>query len=430
MEHISKTLNNGICLIFVKSNVKDTIAVGFFVKAGSRNETDDNSGIAHFLEHMMLKGTKARTPDKIFYQLDKMGTNYNAVTSNELTHYYIYGTASYTHEIIDILVDIYCNPVFSPDEINRERQVIFDEARMRMDSPNYSLIMQLHTTMFKSTSLGRSILGTVDTLNSISQLDLINFRNIWYNPTNTVFVIVGDFDDSIIQLMIKKLSGISNNDLIESAPTYINEGKHIHDIMRQQKIPNIKIISDSNLQQTYVLIAFPMFDLYEYKNLEIDLIAQILTSGFSSRLSKTLRELHGLVYDISSYPMVYSDASVYLIQFTTSSVKLELALTMLFDELHKIKTTLVDSDELEKAINITKTEKLYSLINPLNLLVYFGTTFLYNRYYKVDTNAYINKLQQIKAEDIQKISDNIFNPDRLNLFIRGQKYTGNINFDF
>src|SRR5439155_15146655 len=139
MKYTKKILDNGITIVLAPMKTTNIITAGFFLKVGAINETDQNNGIAHFLEHMMFKGTEHRTSTEIFRQLDVIGAEYNAATTMENTYYYIYGNSDDTKKILDVMLDIYINPVFNTSEINKEKKVIIEEMRMRYDRPTMKL---------------------------------------------------------------------------------------------------------------------------------------------------------------------------------------------------------------------------------------------------------------------------------------------------
>ena len=164
MKVIQKILDNGLNIILIPQENTKLITMGFFVNAGSRNENENNSGVAHFLEHMMFKGTTNRTSTQMFTELDTMGAVYNAATGDQYTFYYIYGNSSDTKKMLDILLDIYINPKFEDKEINKEKKVIIEEMRMRYDASLMKLYSVLHKKFFKDTSLEREVIGTFETV--------------------------------------------------------------------------------------------------------------------------------------------------------------------------------------------------------------------------------------------------------------------------
>lgn len=427
MKYHKKILNNGMTLIFVPIKYSKIVSMGFFVKAGSRNETEENNGIAHFLEHMMFKGTQKRTTNDLYYQLDQLGTLYNAATAAQHTYYYIYGNVDDTKKILDIILDIYLNAIFETKEINNEKKIILEEMRIRYDSPYMKLFRILHTKLFAGTSLARSVIGTEENIENFKKNDLTNFRKKLYRPDNTIFVITGNFNYQVIYRMISKILGnLENPD--NEIPNYKHEKEIIMKTMMKQKEPYVYIKKNNMMQQAYIIMAFPMYDLYKTKNREIDMLSLLLTSGSSSRLIDILREKKGIVYNMDSYPIVYSDASVFIIQMSIQPDKLIDGLKILFRELRKIKRNLILKEEMKKIYNITKNESIYALSKPIDYLVYFGLNFLYDRYFQADFEGDLKKLKKIKRTSIREIAKKIFVRNKINLFIYGNIKQRNYDF--
>lgn len=427
MKYIKKILENNMTIIMVPVKNTNTISMGFFVKAGSRNETDENSGVAHFLEHMMFKGTTNRTADQLFNELDSLGSVYNAATTTQNTFYYIYGNSDDTKKLLDIILDIYINPRFSNKEINKERKVIFEEMRMRSDMPTMKLYTIIHKKLFKNTSLARDVIGDMDSVTNINKNDLINFRTVLYKPENTVFVITGNFNPFPIYKIIEKVFKPLENSL-EHPVTYFNEKPIIIENMEKQEEPYVFIKKNTLFQQIYVLLVFPMYDLYLKQSQEIELLSKLLSTGFSSRLNKALRERQGITYSSGTYPISYSDSGLFLVQMEVNPSELITGLKIIMKELKKTKTTLMSKEEMKKIINVTKNETMFSLISPIEILMYFGLNFINDRNFKPNIDENFLDLKKITRVNIQNIAKEIFVRNKINLFIYGN--VEETNYDF
>ncbi|MEM3062373.1 MAG: pitrilysin family protein [Nitrososphaerota archaeon] len=418
MKYLKKVLENGLTIILVPMKNTKIVAIGFFVKVGSRNETDNNSGIAHFLEHMLFKGTKNRDVDKLFNELDALGAVYNAATTNQHTYYYIYGNSDDTKHLLDIMFDIYINPLFSSREISREKKVIIEEMRTRFDMPLTKLYSIVHKKMFRGTSLARDVVGEPGTIIKLTRRDLIKFRKTFYIPKNTIFVMTGNFSPSPIYRIIAPILRLLENPTT-SPPDYSGEKTIILKNMTNQRKPYIYVKISEQYNQTYVLIVFPLYDMYGKKHHQIDLLSCLLSSGFSSRLKKALRSNHGITYTVTSYPIVYSDCSLFLIQMVSSPDFLSKGINIIIAELKKIKNTLITKDEMKKIINITKNENIYSLIQPVEILTYFGINFLTNPNFKPSLFGDIRKIEKINRSEIRDVAREIFVREKINLYIYG-----------
>lgn len=427
MKYVKKILSNGMALIFVP--IKDTriIATGFFINAGSRNENEENNGVAHFLEHMMFKGTTTRTAAQLFNELDTLGTVYNAATTTQTTYYYVYGSSDDTKKILDIILDLYINPEFKENEIEKERKVIIEEMRMRSDMPLMKLYSKTHKKIFKGTTLERDIIGTAETVLNMRKNDFVKFRKTMYKPENTVFVITGNINPipiyKIISKVLQPLENPSNN-----IPSYKNEKEVILKNMEEQQEPYVYIKKNTFYQQVYVLLAFPLYDLYKTKYHEIDLLSYLLSAGFSSRLNQALREENGITYSSTSYPVSYSDSGIFFVQMILNPKYFVEGIKILMTELKKTKEELMTKDEMKKIINITKNDTLFALSKPLDILIFFGLNFLANKNYKPNFKKEIDNLKKITRVDVQKIATDIFVRNKINLFVYGNVEQTDFNF--
>lgn len=427
MKYIKRVLKNGMTIVFMPMNNTQAIAMGFFVKAGSRNEPPGKAGIAHFLEHMMFKGTNTRDTHQIFNQLDSLGTLYNAATTAQTTYYYIYGNSEDSKQILDIILDIYINPDFSEKEISKERKIIIEEMRTRQDAPLAKLYSVMHRKIFAGTTLSHDVIGVLDTINNITREDIIKFRESLYTPKNTVFVVAGNFNPvAIYKLILPALKNLKNTDL--SIINYANEKETIYKNMEQQSEPYVYLKKINNFNQAYVLLAFPIFDLYKTRYHEIDLLTIILTSGLSSRLNQKLREEAGIVYSSTAYPIIYKDAGVYIIQIIVNPRELVNAVNILMELLHELKINPINHNELEKIVGITKNETIYSLTDPLKILTYVGLNVLTNREFRPNLKKEILDIKKINSEKIMDIAKKIFIHNKLNMYIYGDVDT--TAFDF
>ncbi|MEM0354219.1 MAG: pitrilysin family protein [Thermoplasmata archaeon] len=425
MRYLKKILKNGLTIILVPMKNTKIVTIGFFVKVGSRNETSENSGIAHFLEHMLFKGTKNRDVNKLFNELDTLGANYNAATTNQHTYYYIYGNSDDTKHLLDIMLDIYINPLFSSREISREKKVIIEEMRTRFDMPLTKLYSIVHKKMFRGTSLARDVVGEPGTIVKITRRELVKFRRTYYIPKNTIFVMTGNFSPYPIYRIIAPILNLLENP--NTIPLdYSGEKSIILKNMMNQSEPYIYVKISDQYSQSYVLLVFPLYDMYDKKHHQIDLLSCLLSSGFSSRLKKALRGNHGITYTVTSYPIVYSDCAIFLIQLISNPEFLSKGIKIIITELKKIKNIIITKDEMRKIINITKNENIYSLIQPVEVLTYFGINFLTNPNFKPNLIGDIRKIEKIKRTEIREIAREIFVREKINLYIYGN--VKNTNF--
>ncbi|AZL89516.1 zinc protease [Megavirus baoshan] len=430
MKYYQKKLHNGINLLLVPDYRLPIITIGFFVRVGSRNETMEHNGIAHLLEHMLFKSTINRNTNILFKQLDTIGATYNAATTAEQTYCYLSGSSDNTMFLLDILLDIYLNPKLSNSDIIMEKKVIIEEMRMRSDSPLTKLYSQLHRQIYCNTSLERDIIGNINTISKINSKNLREFHQKFYQPKNTVFVIIGNFNPILIYKNIKPIlsSMINNNFNSRYLDNYYDEKKIIISNIKKQFEPKIFVKQQPELNQIYLLMAFPILEINDQELIIIDLITQLLSGGFSSKLSKALREDNGISYTSISYPVLYQDSGIFIIQLIINPEKLYNAINIIGNVLSEIKKNLITSQELEKIINTHKNELIFSMTNPLKILTYIGINILSNENFKINLKHNFAKIKKIKPLELRNFCRKIFVPEKLNLMIyAGTNYDIKIN---
>jgi len=427
MKCIKKQLKNGMIVALVPMKNTDIITIGFFIKAGSRNENENNHGIAHFLEHMMFGGTTKRSQEKMFQSLDSMGSEYNAVTTTEHTYYYVNGVADDAKKLMDIVLDIYINPIFSPKKIKKESKVIVEEMRLRGDSPHTKLYYQLHEKFFEGTSLCKKIIGTEESVMGMRQSDFFNFRKELYVPKNTVFVITGNFIPNQIYPMIERvLSPLCNPETFPN--TFYDEKPKIIKSMQTQDEPYVYVEKNNSILQAYVLLAFPMYNLYKTNEHEINILSHLLSTGFSSRLFTALRINNGMTYTIGSYPIVYNDAGIFVIKMAIHPDGLKDGIKITLKELKKIKTSEIELGEFKKITNIIKNESVFASNQPIDWLTYFGLNFLYNKNFNPDLKHNTEIVRKTSRKNVTDIAKQIFIKDKINLFLYGNIIENDFSF--
>ena len=425
MKLYKKTLDNGMTIALVPMTNVATVTAGFFVKAGGRNETDENNGIAHFLEHMMFKGTKTRSSKDVLYQISMLGLNYNAYTTNEETVYFMSGDPNDTKKILDLVLDIYINPVLTTKDIEVEKKVIIEERRMRYDAPYAKIWRAMYKKFFNGTGLERDLLGSEDNILSFNRANFVDFRKTYYQPSNCIFVVAGNFNHNLISKLVSKpLSKVKNCECEQI--TYEHEKKIILENMAKQDQPYVNIKKNMTYQQIYFVMAFELGELYDDYGVEIDVLTDILARSSSSRLNNALRERQGITYGSGSGVLSYSDCAVLYINFALHPNQLETAIKTTLSELRKLKSQLVTDDELKMTISHRKNDVLFSNESSYGTFSAVGNALLKDRDEKIifaKKESYAKKmiaeLKAIKAKKIQDLAKKIFIREKINIFMYG-----------
>ena len=415
-----KILKNKLKIILIPVEYTQTVAVGIFVKVGSRYETENNNGISHFLEHMIFKGTKNYPNTLISEKLDAVGAIYNAETSYEMTNYYIYGHKSDLDLFIKIIIDIYVNPLIKDDDVNLERSVVNEELNMYKDDQEEILDNYIYETLFGNSSLKLPILGTKKILSGITKKDLVNFRKKYYVPERTVFVISGDFErKKVFGLLEKKLSKLKNGTHDIIIP--------IQDPIIQTKKETYKIVRQ-NMSQILVTITFKSHSIFSTYSDIYDIIGDILSTGSSSRLFNLLRNKMGVTYFNYSENHAYTYEGLFIIHLGVDSKRANEVILKVLEEIDKMKKKGITKEELEKAKKIRITAFALGLQTPQELMNFYGTQEImfkigavpHHIQSKKNVRTRIEDYEKIELETVNAVIKDLFIEEKMNLFICGE----------
>ena len=396
---ILKTLDNGLKVLMIPNNKFESVAIGIFVKIGSRYEDKNNNGISHFLEHMLFKDKE------IVERLDCLGAKYNAETSYETTHYHIYGSKKDYGEFIDLICKIYSNKNFKTDDINKEKLVILEELNMLVNDSDEIINDEINKKLFDNSNLKFPIIGSKKNIKKFTKKDLDNYWSLHYVPSNTLFVISGNFNQKIAFNKIKQnLEKIKSKDIT-------NNLKKPKDIIQNE--PKIHLIKE-NMAQTNIMITFRSFSILDNKDLYYDIISDILSSGCSSRFFKLLRNKLGITYYNYSYNLSYLFEGIFIINVGCDPSRTKECIQEIIKELELLENKGISEEELDKSKKIRQTNYMFGMENPLDIMNHSGMLELYN----VKDN--FDKLNKIKKEDINKVIKELFNKKNLNIFIHGE----------
>jgi len=329
-------LNNGLKIITEHIPYVKSITIGVWIKTGSKNETPNNNGIAHFIEHMLFKGTSNRTAKEIAEEVDAVGGQINAFTSKEYTCYYMKVLDSHVDLAVDILSDMLFNSNFDEQEIKKERSVIFEEISMYEDSPEDLVHDLLAKSLLKNNTLGYPILGTEESLNKIDRSTMLDYMNNNYAANNSVISIAGNFEEAkLLNIIESKFINWHHNDNIKEVSSEI-----LYNFEHSFK--------QKDIEQTHFCIGFPGIPLKSDKLYPLYIVNNILGGSMSSRLFQKVREERGLTYSIYSYPSSYTDAGLLAIYAGMNPNSLDEVCSLIFQELSEIKNKGISQSDLSK----------------------------------------------------------------------------------
>lgn len=304
------TCKNGLRIVLEEVPTVRSVTIGIWVLTGSRNETEDNSGISHFLEHMFFKGTTSRNAQDIAEAFDAIGGQVNAFTSKEYTCYYARVLDTYKEYAMEVLTDMFFESTFPEDEIERERKVVMEEIKMYEDTPDDHVHDLLSQASFGNHPLGRSILGTDDHLQSFTKEELQSYKNQYYTPNNVVVSIAGNVDATF-------LHKIENS---------FDRFQHIHkEIIHEKPIFQANtMIKNRSTEQAHLCLGYEGLAIDDENIPTMMIINSVLGGGMSSRLFQEVREKRGLAYSVFSYHSTYLDSGMLAIYAGTNIEQLPL----------------------------------------------------------------------------------------------------------
>ncbi|MFN3401518.1 MAG: M16 family metallopeptidase [Ferrovibrio sp.] len=385
------TLSNGLRVVSETMPLVKTVSVGVWVDAGARDETPEINGVAHMLEHMAFKGTERRSARAIAEEIEAVGGHLNAFTSREQTAYYARVMAEDTGLALDILSDILLHSVFDAEEMERERGVIIQEIGQSEDTPDDIIFDHLQETAFPSSSLGRSILGTVERVSGMQRKDLQGFLDRFYHGPSLVLVAAGAVDHDRLMAEAERLFG-----------GFARQPRPAHQTARYSGGEKREV---RDLEQAHVAIALPgiAFDDPDYYAMKV--YATVLGGGMSSRLFQEVREKRGLAYSVYAYPASYRDGGLMTIYAGTGGEKLPELMPVLADELGKL-CGHVDEDELQRARAQLKVGLVMSLESSGARIEQLGSQMLlFGRPLNIDD--VLASVDRVDAAAVRKVAERV-----------------------
>lgn len=405
--YIKKTFSNGIRYIFVPQPASLATTVLILVSTGSEYEGREINGLSHFLEHLCFKGTKKRpTPGLLSDELDGLGAEYNAFTGNEVTGYYAKAANKNFQKILDVVSDLYLNPLVQEEEMDKERGVIIEEINMYEDLPMRKVWDDLAYLMYGDQPAGRSIAGTKEIIAKITRNDIMAYRKIHYIAPKTTVVVVGGL-------------GVNPEAVVNEYFAGIETGEPIHKIktIESQTIPQI-FFRDKATDQTHLAIGVRAFGLFDERRYVLSVLSDILGGSMSSRLFKKIRDEMGAAYYIKSSPDLYSDYGLLSVSSGIDKERLPEITRVIMDELESFRENLVPEEELNKAKEHISGRLALQLETSDQVAEFYGGEEAVTGSIKTP-NEVLEKIKAITSENIMTVAREIITNERINLAVIG-----------
>lgn len=384
-----KQYKSGLKLVAAKLDNFYTVSFGVFVNVGSVMENADNNGYSHFIEHLLFKGTERRNATQISEEIDDIGANLNAFTSKDCTCFFTKSAAGDLEKCIDVLSDMYFNSVFTDDELNREKDVVLEEIKMCDDAPDDLSQDAIAAALFNNQPLGQTILGTPHNIEYSDRHSIKKFQQKHYFSANTVISVAGNFDFEKLDKLIEKY--------FESnfAPSFeLSAEPPVH-------YTNEFVSRFRDIEQVHLEMAVGGYSIDSPKRYALSVLSSTLGGGLSSRLFQTIREKHGLVYSVYSYPASYTNCGSLGIYAGLSPQNIKKVCNLIRDEIKLFVDKGITQKELNRA-KIQATNGLYSTLESnLTLMRLYGRSML-------KTGTMFNPEQEIecyKAVDVSAVNE-------------------------
>ena len=404
MQYNIHTLSNGLRIIHEPSSSKVAYC-GFAVDAGTRDEAENEQGMAHFLEHFIFKGTRKRKAWHILNRMENVGGDLNAYTNKEETVIYSAFLTEHFGRALELLADIVFHSTFPQNEIEKETEVIIDEIQSYEDTPSELIFDDFEDMIFRNHPLGRNILGRPDLLKKFRSEDAMAFTSRFYQPSNMVFFVLGDFNFQKIVRQVEKL-------LVDLPLVTVENQRTIPPLY----VPE-QLVVHKETHQAHVMIGSRGYNAYDDKRTALYLLNNILGGpGMNSRLNVSLRERRGLVYTVESNLTSYTDTGAFCIYFGTDPEDVDTCLKLTYKELKRMRDVKMTSSQLMAAKKQLIGQIGVASDNNENNALGMAKTFLhYNKY--ESSESVFRRIEALTAEGLLEVANEMFAEEYLSTLI-------------
>jgi predicted Zn-dependent peptidase len=386
-------LANGIVIAAEHVPNVRSISVGLWLRTGSVNEECYNNGVSHFIEHMLFKGTEKHTAREIAEAMDSIGGQLNAFTSREYTCYYARVLDEHLEFAISLLSEMLCKSRFSPEELEKERGVILEEINMYEDEPDELVHDLFAKLVFGDHPLGRPILGTAETVNSLTRMKIISYINQYYTPGRILVAAAGNlFQARLAELVDKQLGSYAAPDMVKN-PQAIEYRPKISTRYKQT-------------EQVHLIVGGPGLTRQDEDRYALEILEAILGGGMSSRLFQELREERGLVYSTYSFISLYEDYGLWGAYAGTNKEQAQTVVNAITEQLYRLTSEPIKNEELVRARQQLKGSLLMGLESTSNRMSRIAKDELFMED-GLTPEQEIEILEAVSVEDLQRLSQRL-----------------------
>jgi len=399
-------LDNGLRVLTAPMPQAQSVTCMLMLAAGSRYETPETNGIAHFSEHMFFKGTERRpTARQIAGEIDAIGGEFNAFTGKEYTAYFVKCAAEHRDIALDVLVDMLRNAKFDSEEIEREKGVIVEEMNMYFDTPRDYIGGVYEELLYGDQPLGWDIIGRKETVRNATRDTFMSYLDRWYHPSRIVLGVGGNIGDGLDERVRELLGDLPAQDTPEpeAVQPYTNG--------------RVKVFTKQS-DQAHVILGVPSYPIEHPDRYPLQVLANILGGGMSSRLFTEVRERRGLAYYVFGLNHSYTDAGSLYAQAGVDINRIDEAVSTILGELRSIAADAVPADELEKSKSFSKGRFVLQLESPQGLIL-FGLRREVLEGRVPDLAEVLDGVSAVTAEDVQRVAQDLISDEALRLAVIG-----------
>lgn len=390
------TYQNGVRIVLENIPTVRSVAIGVWIGTGSRNETEQNNGISHFLEHMFFKGTKTRTAREIAESFDSIGGQVNAFTSKEYTCYYAKILDTHAEFALEVLADMFFNSTFVEEELDKEKKVVLEEIKMYEDTPDDIVHDLLSKAIYKDHSLGFPILGTEETLTTFTGDSLRTYMSDFYTPENVVISVAGNIGEDFIGKVEKYFGQF--------------DGKQKETSSQKPVFHANRIAKKKDTEQAHLCLGYQGLPVGHEDIYSLIVMNNILGGSMSSRLFQEVREQRGLAYSIFSYHSAFKDSGIITIYGGTGADQLELLLETIHETLEKLQQDGITEKELNNSKEQLKGSLMLSLESTNSRMSRNGKNELLLKKHR-SLDEIISEIDKVTKDSVDRITRNIFSRD-------------------
>ncbi len=400
-------LPNGLTILTERMDHLRSVAMGVWIKSGSRGESAELNGISHFVEHMLFKGTRSRTAQHIAREMDSIGGNLDAFTGKETICFNVKALGEHVPIALDVLADLVLNPVFAENDIERERGVILEEIKVDEDNPDLLVHEIFMQGFWRNHPLGKPILGTAETIRGFDRARLVDYHAGCFHAGNMVFSAAGNLDhDDFLNVVMEKFSVVPGGATLQepSAPAASAQ---------------IQLRNKKSLEQVQICIGVPAPHITASDRYTALILNTVLGGGMSSRLFQRIREEHGMAYAIYSELTPYRDAGALCVYAGTSAEKARDVVRLVLAEFKHLKEVPLAAEELKRAKDQLKGNLLMGLESSSARMANLARQEMYfHQFFTVD--QLIEWVEAVDAESVQRLAGHLFDPARIAATLLGR----------